>query len=173
MVRYLWIPVVAMVLGACVLPQPAIGADEADAPGDAAVIAAIKAMFDDPFSAQAAEAQKVVVDFSQGSDKVKVIVARGLGFYPGNIYSETLLAHYIAGVVKFDLDNPAKAADERLGIQAGLEAALNVYKKIRRRDDGIAVPSLDAAEESVGKGSLSAFIGEALARAKQERGAAK
>jgi len=85
------------------------------------------------------------------------------------MHAETLLAQYIAGVVKFDLENPKQASDERLGIQAGLQAALNAYKKIRSREPSLSVPALDSAEASMKNGQLSVFIGEALARSKQDR----
>jgi len=162
-------PVVAMALVACALTHA--HAAEGELPDEAAVRSAINTMFADPFSASSVEAQKTVVDFSQGSDKVKVVVARGLGFYSGTDHSDMLLAHYIAGVVKFDLENPTQASDERLGIQAGLKAVLNLYKKIRAREASFTVPELDAAEASIRDGRLSAFINDALARVKKERGA--
>lgn len=151
------------------IPDLATGAEEDALPEEMAVIAAIKTMFADPLSPRAIEAQKTVIDFSQGSDKVRVVVARDLGFYPDVDHSETLLAQYIAGVVKFDLENPKQAFDERLGIQAGLQATLNAYKKIRAKEPSLTVSALDSAEASINKGQLSSFIAEALAKAKQER----
>jgi hypothetical protein len=161
--------VVMIALAVCMAAHPAVCADEDVMPDEAAVIAAVKTMFADPLSARAADAEKIVMDFSQGSDKVRVVVARDLGFYPGVDHSETLLAQYIAGVVKFDLENPKQAADERLGIQAGLQAALNAYGKIRSQQPSFAVAALDAADARMKKGQLAEFIGEALARAKQDR----
>jgi len=171
--RYLWIPVIVMALVACAMPHQAVCAAEGELPDEAAVRAAINTMFADPFSERAVEAQKSVLDFSQGSDKIKVIVARDIGFYPGTKYSDMLLAHYIAGVVKFGLENTGEASDERLGTQAGLRAALSLYKKIRVREASFTVPELNVAEASIQNGRLSVFIDEALARAKKERGAAK
>jgi hypothetical protein len=171
--RYTWISIVAMTSVLCVVSQLAIGADEETLPEDMVVIAAIKTMFADPLSPRAIDAGKMVMDFSQGSDKVVVVVARDLGFYPGSEHADMLLAQYIAGVVKFDLENPKQASDERLGIQAGLQAALNAYKKIRAKEQSFTVAALDAAEASINKGLLSSFIGEALAKAKQDRITAK
>ena len=74
---------------------------------------------------------------------------------------------------KFDLENPKQASDERLGIQAGLQAALNAYKNIRRQEPSFAVPALDIAETSMKNGEVNLFIGEALAKAKQDRITAK
>jgi hypothetical protein len=162
-----------MALAACVMPYLAMCADENGLPEEAAVIAAIKTMFADPLSPRAVEAGKTVMDFSQGSDKVVVVVARDLGFYPGSKHADMLLAQYIAGVVKFDLENPKQASDERLGIQAGLQAALNAYNNIRRQEPSFAVPALDIAETSMKNGKVNVFIDEALAKAKQERITAK
>jgi hypothetical protein len=173
--------VIAFIAFACMMaaltafaaPDPVTASDEDALPEEALVIAAVKAMFADPLSPKAAEAAKTVMEFSQGSDKVVVIVARDLGFYPGSDYSDMLLAQYIAGVVKFDLENPKQASDERLGIQAGLQAALNAYRKIRSQRPSFSIAALDTAETSMKKGQLAEFIGEALARAKQERLTAK
>lgn len=157
------------VLIAFVVPDLAMASEEDALPEDMAVIAAIKTMFADPLSPKALEAGRMVTDFSQGSDKVRVVVARDLGFYPGSDHSDMLLAQYIAGVVKFDIENPKQASDELLGIQAGLQAALNAYRKIRSQQPSLTVAALDAAEDSMKNGQLAEFIGEALARAKQER----
>ena len=159
-----------VVLTAFTVPDLATASEEDALPEETAVIiASIKTMFADPLSPRAIEAGKTVMDFSQGSDKVMVVVARDLGFYPGSDHADMLLAQYIAGVVKFDLENPKQASDEQLGIQAGLQAALNAYRKIRAQQPSVTVAALDAAEASMKKGELAEFIGEALARAKQER----
>jgi hypothetical protein len=133
------------------------------------VRAAIEEIFADPFSVKAREAQRVVLDFSQGSNEVRIVVSRGLGFYPGTEYSEMLLTHYICGVMKFGLDNPALAAEERGGAEAGLKAALDVYKKIRNRDSSFSVKELDDAGASDIRGEFSAFVASALERARRER----
>jgi hypothetical protein len=169
--RKLLIPFAAAILIACALPLRAEYTAEGELPDDRQVRKAIDTMFTDPFSSWAAEAQNIVLDYSQGSDKIKVVVARGLGFYPDTKYTDMLLAHYIAGVVKFGLDKPKQAADEQLGAEAGLKAVLDLYKKIRGKEASFYVPELDAAEVSVKNGKLSIFTGEALARAKKERGA--
>jgi hypothetical protein len=160
-------------LTAFVAPDMAMGADEPALPEEAAVIDAIKTMFADPLSPRAGEAEKTVMDFSQGSDKVRVVVARDLGFYPGSSHADMLLAHYIAGVVKFDLENPKQASDERLGIRSGLQAALDAYKNILKQEPAFKVPALDTAATSMKNGEVNAFIDEALAKAKQERITAK
>lgn len=161
------------VLTAFAASDMAVGAEDPALPDETTVGDAIKTMFADPLSPRAIEAEKTVIDFSQGSDKVRVVVARDLGFYPGSSHADTLLAHYIAGVVKFDLENPKQASDERLGIQAGLQAVLDAYKKILRQEPAFTVPALDTAAESLDKGQLSSFIEEALSRAKQDRITAK
>lgn len=136
---------------------------------EAAVLAAIDTVFNDPLSNKSQAAAKIVIDYSQGTDKVNVVVAKGLGYYPGNEYTEALLTQYIAAVVKYGLENPSKAGDERSGIPAGLTAAIALYKKIKTKDPSFKVTELDAAENAIRNGEIRDIINDYMERAKKDR----
>lgn len=150
-----------------IFTSPASVAQEQELYDEKAVMEGIRSMLANPFSEKSRAAEKTVVDFSQGSDKVNVMVAKGLGYYPGSEWSDMLLAHYIAGVVKVQLEGAAR--DERAAVRAGLQAAIALYKKLKERDPALKIGSLETADARIKAGEMDLYVGEAMARAKEER----
>jgi hypothetical protein len=160
-----------MILAASVLifADCAICAAQDGLQDDKAVMAGIRSMLADPFTEKSRSAEKTVVDFSQASDKVNVIVSRSLGYYPGSDWTDMLLAHYIAGVVKVQLEDPSKTGDSRTAIRSGLQAALSLYKKIKAKDPSLRIGELEGIDARIKNGDMELVIDEALARVKAER----
>jgi hypothetical protein len=153
----------------CAVLHATVWAAEQDLPDEKTVLAAVDTIFADPFSKAAQEARKVVIEYSQGTEKMTIVVAKGCGFYPGNRWSAELLGHYIAGAVRYYLKNPSKASDERAGMQAGLMASMELYDKIKSREPAFRVEDLDSADERISKGEAGLVVKEALQRAEKER----
>lgn len=138
------------------------------APDVSAVRTAIQTLFQHPFSKEASAAQRIVMAFAEQSDRVSVVVGPDVFQFTGSSYDATIMAHYMAGAVQFDLDHPDQARDPQADVAPALLAAVRVYRQLKDANAVYYNPLLEAADLKDQRGELEAFA-KTLAAKQAER----
>lgn len=157
---------VAAVSGLLAAPLRVAAAEPAQDVAD--VRAAIQTLWERPFSREAAGAQQVVMAFAKQSDRVTVVVGPDVFQFTGSSYDATIMAHYMAGAVQFDLDHPDQARDPQADVAPALLAAVRVYRQLKDVNAVYYNPLLEAADLKDQRGELEAFA-KTLAAKQAER----
>ncbi len=161
--RRIWL-VIAVALSTGQLCWAGTGDRPAD---EVKILAAIDKMFADPLSKEATEAQAQVVAFAKASPKVSVQVSPAFFQFTGSPYDAMLMAHYLAGAVKFDLEHPDQANDPLADVPAALRAALQAYRRLHVAKAVYYNPFFEKVDFKERGGELDAMVKEIAAKQKQ------
>ena len=154
--------IAALVVLVCVC-QPCSYPQQNSVDESHAMLDDISVMFEEPFAESSPEIHARLIKFAEDSDQVSVIVYSEFCpiFQFGNVderHSQVLLAHYIAGSVKFDLEHPEEAVDRYADIPSAVKATLEVYRKIRVRDKELSVEFFDKLDAKDQEGMFDTYI---------------
>jgi hypothetical protein len=101
----------------------------------------------------------LIFDFAQRSDKVEIVIGRPFfDFSDQRQLDSSLLAYYLAGAVKFDLDHPDQLGDRRADVPAAIRAGLVFYRKYREVHPGATHPLFQKFDELERQGKLDEFV---------------
>lgn len=129
-------------------------------PTDAAALAAANRFLSESSYDKRAEDGALVMDFAERSPKVTIeIDTRYLDLKQKMEEMDSLLLWYfVAGGVRYDLQNPAKAKDALADKPASVRAMLVVYKRIRVRQPTFRRGLLDKFVAAEAKGQLESYL---------------
>jgi hypothetical protein len=135
-------------------PPLAAGRD----PRETKVLQGIQTMLTKPLTSEAIDAQAEVVQFSQTSDKTPVLITPDFYKSLESQYGPILLAYYIAGAVKYDLENPTKIGDEYASVPSAIEAMLIVYRELKKKQPDIRDSFYEQLEQLQAAGQLESYV---------------
>ncbi len=123
------------------------------------VLAAVDRLLSDPVADKIRPEFPLIVDFADESPEVEVVL--------GEPYFELgkdkhlngiLLAYYIAGAVKFDIENPVAARNPQADAGPAIRAALVYYRVHRRAHPKVTYPLFEKFDALDKEGKLDEFI---------------
>ena len=108
-----------------------------------------------------ADDMKIVAHFAQDSPDVTITIdprfydadAKGAG--------PILLAYYLAGAVRYDLQHPGKATDPYADQAAAVHTELLAYRYAQKRAPKLSLPLLDKLQKLEMAGKLNAYVADA------------
>ena len=132
----------------------------------ASVLRAIDRMVKNPIVDQVRPEYPQVFNFAERSDQVLVTIStRYLEFSGDKKLDSALIAYFIAGAVKFDLENPEAREDELADIPAAIRSALVYYRAHRSHHPERSHPFFERMDEHDRAGTLDQYVAEAAKRA--------
>ena len=128
-------------------------------PSRARVLAAVDSILRDPVPDKMRPEFPMIYDFADKSPEVEVVLgAPYFEFGTDKQLSSILLAYYIAGAVKFDLENPVAARNPQADAGPAIRAALVYYRAHRRAHPKVTHPLFEKFDALDKQGKLDQFI---------------
>jgi hypothetical protein len=157
----------ALLIAAVLLPTGALSQEKPKLPSREEVLKAVEIFAKSPLSAQGKAAAASIARFAQESDDVTVVVSPKavpwLESAKPPKFSETLLAAYLAGNVKSQLERQTNANDS----YAGVQQVLKTYAQLKEADKTLDIPELQKLVDLEAKKQLRKYVDDALK--KEER----
>jgi hypothetical protein len=131
---------------------------DSDPVSKADVLNSIKVMMDKPLTDEMVEAQKVVVKFADESNDVGVLIDPAFYKAKESDMEVFFLSYYIAGAVKYQLENPSKSGKPYASIPAAIRSELFIYKEVKKRLKGYQNDFYEHLADLDKQGKLEDFV---------------
>jgi hypothetical protein len=119
---------------------------------------AIALFREDPTSERGRGAASIIVHFAEESADVEVVISPSvlpwLGSKPTPKYSDTLLAAYLAGTVRSQLESGVTKSDP----VAGVEQVIETYLKLKKTEPNLRVPVVETFIQLKTQGKLKEHL---------------
>lgn len=154
-------PLNSLLIAAVLLPTSALSQEEPKLASRDEVLKAVEVFAKSPLSAEAKSAAATIVMFAQESVDVTVVVSQvavpWLGGGKPPKFSETLLAAYVAGNIKSQLESRTNANDA----YAGVQQVLKTYAQLKESDKELDIPEVQKLVDLEAKKQLKKYLDDA------------
>ena len=146
-------------------------ASEASAlPSEREVVDGIKVMIEKPLTSEALEAGSAVVAFAEASSKINVLIAPQFWCPVSHSERDTeLLAYYIAGATKFDLENQSRKHDRFANVPTAIRTMLFAYRTLVSASPEHSSRFFDRLSTLDRQGRLDEYVARCLANVNPRR----
>jgi hypothetical protein len=128
-------------------------------PSRARVLAAVDLLLRDPVADKMRPEFPLIYDFADKSPDVEIVLGTPyFEFGKDKRLNSILLAYFIAGAVKFDLENPVAARNPQADAGPAIRAALVYYRVHRRAHPKDTVALFEKYDSLDKQGKLDEFI---------------
>lgn len=159
--------VFSVIVTVTVFGSAVFASDERPTPGTpdrsiSSVLQAIDRMVANPIVDRVRPEYAQVVDFAEQSDRVLVTIDPQYFEFSGDKNLDSaLLAYFVAGAVKFDLENPEAAREAVSDIPPAIRSALVYYKAHLNRHPERRHPFFERMNQLDRTGALDRYVAEA------------
>jgi hypothetical protein len=156
---------IALLIAAVLFPACALSQEKL--PSREEMLKTIESFAKNPRSAEARGAASTIMDFCEKSPDVRITISRKIvPWLSGKpkFNESILLAAYVAGNVKSQLDRQTYTNDS----YAGLQQVLKTYAQLKETDKTLDMPDVQKLVDLEAKNQLKNYVDEALKEGKKD-----
>jgi len=158
----------ALLIVTVLLTTSALSQEKPKLPSRQDLLKAVESFSNAPLSARGKAAAATIVRFAEESHDVVIVISPKVVPWIGGDeqrkFSETLLAAYLAGNVKSQLERRTKANDS----YAGIQQVLKTYAQLKEADKTLKIPEIQKFIDLEAKQQLKQYVDDALRKDEKE-----